>query len=420
MYRHIKTNEQVEIIEDNVNYYKLSNGSSIKKDIFFKYYVPIIKNEISTNNISSSENYINENHNFTDTNNNSHGIDPVDFLYSTNFNNITNDIKKIDTTRVTNDVPDLMRSNVKVNNLEGDSNFENNQFENNISLEERKKQLLMEYQRSHPEEFKDNKKFQEINDEENIPLLNEHKQMVENQKPKVNQNIDPETGLNEKETFLRNQSLFANQPDPYAEKVKDWKEKHKFDKYINNISDKNISTTSSENVDISKPVIKKEDMMMTILESFEKNFPIKIKIILDEFISEPIFIKMINKNLKGDIVEYYTDEIISKMLSDISSLKKTIYDTIYNIVYKDEIDKKNSKSKKNFKKVDENDENEVINENKVINKEEIKYDVEKMSLGTPTKSGKKRYFFFDENGEKKEFLLETAKKRKLKPYYDNI
>lgn len=83
-----------------------------------------------------------------------------------------------------------------------------------------------------------------------------------------------------------------------------------------------------------KPLIKetKIDPLQMMFKMFKSNYPVSIKIVIDEKIPNPTFISMVQENVEGDAVEYYAKLISDKFLSDPSKLKSEIYKQLKEVI----------------------------------------------------------------------------------------
>ena len=84
----------------------------------------------------------------------------------------------------------------------------------------------------------------------------------------------------------------------------------------------------------------KETNQESIFKMFKMSHDIVINLSFNTKIAKPDFIKMMLENLDGDIVEYYTQNILKDILSDTSKVKLDIYNQIKNEIDKPEKIKK--------------------------------------------------------------------------------
>jgi hypothetical protein len=132
-----------------------------------------------------------------------------------------------------------------------------------------------------------------------------------------------------------------------------------------------------------------------IFKSFKRNHDITINIEFKDKIGSPDFVKMMLENIEGDIIGYYKNLIMDNIMSKVSDVESEVeYQIIKEIYGEDEANK--------FK-----------TDKVTIKAVETKKGIHK--AGKQTKSGKQKFFYFDENGKEVELLPESAEKKKLKP-----
>ena len=83
-----------------------------------------------------------------------------------------------------------------------------------------------------------------------------------------------------------------------------------------------------------------EQESFKFFKSFKRIHPIKLSIDFDEKIAEPNFIKMMSMNFEGDIIKYYTKEIMNRVYNDPGFLENKIYDKLKNLIMGEEKVKK--------------------------------------------------------------------------------
>jgi len=124
-------------------------------------------------------------------------------------------------------------------------------------------------------------------------------------------------------------------------------ESNNFNQNINNNQNNN---NNNNRVNNNLQQMSSDDMLFM---KFKRNFPIKIMLKYDFKIAQPSIIKMLHSQIDinmykdSDIIHYYTNELIDKIVND----RKELYNIVYNTI-KDSVDSKvNKKKKKPVKKV---------------------------------------------------------------------
>lgn len=145
--------------------------------------------------------------------------------------------------------------------------------------------------------------------------------------------------------------------------------------------------TEEKKIETKQTQTEPVDFISQMFKSFKRNYKIKINIDIEDYISEPDFIKLMSNNLDADIIGLYTKEILGRILGDVVGLEEKIRSVIKKEVYGEE---KNpiEKYKKVRKEIDEE-----------INNEEL-FPADK------TKTKKQRFYFFD--GERVVKLIEKS------------
>lgn len=84
-----------------------------------------------------------------------------------------------------------------------------------------------------------------------------------------------------------------------------------------------------------KPPEPKVDPIQMMFKMFKSNYPVKLKLEIEENIPNPTFIGMVQENVEADAVEYYANLISEKILNDPSKLKIEIYEQLKTIINKE-------------------------------------------------------------------------------------
>lgn len=99
-----------------------------------------------------------------------------------------------------------------------------------------------------------------------------------------------------------------------------------------------------------------------MLKQMKRNNKIKLKFEIDETIPKPDFIKMMDENFDGGVLDYLVTDMVNKMLSDPMSLEKQIRESLEEIVYNKK--KKTTRTRKTTPKpkvkVNEKDNTKVV------------------------------------------------------------
>lgn len=165
------------------------------------------------------------------------------------------------------------------------------------------------------------------------------------------------------------------------------------------------------------------DPTISMFKTFKRNHDIEIKVVFNEKIGKPDFIRMMMENMEGDIVGYYKKLIID----DIKSKFNIIEDEIEKQI-KEEIFGKSEEQlvdiKKSIETIVELSKKIVDKSEEIIftDEEEIEFDniVQKLEepeliLGGTTPAGKQLYKYIDEKGKIRESLPRTAEKKGWTP-----
>jgi hypothetical protein len=96
-----------------------------------------------------------------------------------------------------------------------------------------------------------------------------------------------------------------------------------------------------------KPPEPKVDPIEMMFKMFKSNYPVKLKLEIEENIPNPTFIGMVQENVEADAVEYYANLISNKMLQNPSKLKTEIYNQLKAIINK-ELGIKEEKNNNNY------------------------------------------------------------------------
>jgi hypothetical protein len=91
--------------------------------------------------------------------------------------------------------------------------------------------------------------------------------------------------------------------------------------------------------------VSQEEETFRFFKGFKRIYPIKLSVDFDERIAEPNFLRMMVMNMEGDIIKYYTKEIMNRIYNDPGYLENKIYEKLRSIVFEEEQKKEESKPK---------------------------------------------------------------------------
>jgi hypothetical protein len=76
-----------------------------------------------------------------------------------------------------------------------------------------------------------------------------------------------------------------------------------------------------------------EEEAFRFFKGFKRVYPIKLSVDFDERIAEPDFIKLMVSNMEGDIIKFYTKEIMNRIYNDPGFLENKIYEKLRSVVF---------------------------------------------------------------------------------------
>jgi hypothetical protein len=382
-FKNINNGEVVSVLNQVDNFYILNSGKKMDINLFLQSFVPIEVEQPQTPTQTTHTQSINEN---------SH-INPDDFFAPKKL--VDGEALKNFNTNNMVDVPKNQQTTVK--NYESD---DIDSQEHNQLLEQRKQQLIQEYNSS------PNKQTQPIqsgygsqavdpNDDAAIDAL-----INQNVAPKPVKDVD-ENGLTKQQEFMRQQQLELTGVDPFKDKIEEYRTKNptqQRQQIQTNTQQTNTQTNQNNNQqfhnEVESDII--EDDVIKMYRKFKRNSNITISLKVKDKIGKPDFIKMMADGLDGDIIQFYTDEIMNIYLSDTDSIKKEVYNQIYKHVY-GELPEEVI--------IEEN----IIEEVRIEKEKEIKEGDEITLIpGKKTAAGKQKYKFINKKGNVVELLIKSA------------
>lgn len=345
-FEHVETKEIVRITNDMGNFFLLNNGAKIDKQLFFQKYVP--RNNKSTGNIPSvnAEDFLNTRPTITTKSNmqpitenqspvfsNDAPIDPNQFLNIPPSIKGVENLKQIDTSKML-DAPESQRLQVK--------NYIEDPNQQGGLTEQQKQEMIKNY--------KKNQATQNIGgtyiDENDPNAIDNVLQQV--QKPRPKQALN-ENGLTEHQEILRQQQIDLTGEDPFAEKIRIYREEQ-LQKKKKEDEEREIERVKQQIANSQQPIpispkkeeitpvsVPTETVSDSVFKKFKRSYEVTIKFEIKDKISKPDFIKVMSDGFEDDILQYYTDEIFKTFLNDVVNLKKKIYDQLQEEVYGKEV-----------------------------------------------------------------------------------
>jgi len=102
----------------------------------------------------------------------------------------------------------------------------------------------------------------------------------------------------------------------------------------------------------SRQELSPEEEAFMFFKKFKKVHPIKIEVFFDEMIAEPNYVRQTAMNFEGDVIKFYTQELMKKIYADPTILEQQIYDSLKMSIMGEEYVKKEKEDKlrENLKK----------------------------------------------------------------------
>lgn len=342
-YKHKDTNEIVKITEDKGNFYTLNNGNSIKKDLFIQKYqmintpepnpqveewlntppvVRIEKPKTAQQQQQYQQQYLNEG--ISTAKVSEVPVDPVDFLYSAAPIQNLEALNNVNLSQVRDPLPG-QGTTVIIRNPD-------DMVTQGMTLTvEQKRQMIEENNRKISQQNIAGK-FIDDGDDKSID------QFLQQGQVKPPEKRLSENGLTEEQEIIRLNQIQLTGEDPFKDKIAKYK-KEMGQKQLQSIVPKPYTQPQVQNTIPSyegynqNVHVVEEDPSNKIFKTFKRNYKINIKLNIQDNISKPEFIKIMADGLEGDIVEFYTNEIIKNYLSDVQKIHDDIYNQLYKEVY---------------------------------------------------------------------------------------
>jgi len=401
-FKNIHTNEIVRVMSEDDNFYILDSGQKIDKKLFVQSYV---SNESSPTPIVESNQ--NTNQQTQPIHNQGNEVNVDDFFAAKPVISGADNLQKLDTSKII-DLPQRgqgwIPDNVKDLNTQNPSSSALQQPQSgSLSIEQQKQILIDNYNAQHqgqPGQQIIGSKTIDVNDDAAIDQM-----MNQVSPPKPTRQLN-ENGLTEAQEIMRQQQIELSGTDPYKDKIMQYRAKQGFNPTP--VAEPKIIQQPTQ-ANIQQPIVNEDDEVIKIFRRFKRIQPINIKFGLKDKIGKPELIEMMADGLDGDIIQFYTDEIFKKFISEIDDIKENIYKQIYKKVYGVDkpieiIEEKKSTMGLELVEVKTNEELGIPSGTEII-----------LIPGGKTKGGKQKYKFIDNKGKLVELLMESAQKKQYKP-----
>jgi len=393
-FKNIATNETVKIISETENQYILDSGMKMDKKLFSQKYVS--NESIPTPIVEATQTATQPTPTIVDN-----GKVNVDDFFSKKptIDGVEN-ISKVDTSKLIDPPSKQPGWTPTVKNLDTDNptTIINQGNQPELSLEQQKQILINNYNNSHQGQQQGliGSQNVDINDDAAI------QQLIDQTKQPVKQVDIDENGLTKQQEYIRQQQIELTGVDPFKDKIIKYRAQFGLNptpatnpKPINQV----VPQTQVQ-INGQQMTVNEEDEVIKMFKKFKRNHTISIKFSQKDKIGKPEFIQMMAEGLDGDIIQFYTDELFKKFISDIDAIKDDIYNQIYKKVYG----------------VDKPVEIEELIEIKTNEELGITSGTEiELIPGDKTKAGKQKYKFINDKGKVVEMLVESATKKQYRP-----
>jgi len=320
-FKNINTGEIVSVLNQEDNFYVLNSGQRIDKTLFLSGYTPIetnTLNEIQSQNMTQPNNQVATQQVIQQP---SSSINPDDFFATKPSIQGADKIKNFNTQNMV-DVPKGQETTVTY--------IDDGETNETPALKQRKQELIKQYNTNVTTTEKNvNSGFGssniDINDDVAI------KKLMNQSKPNIPERQLNENGLTKQQEFLRQQQIELTGNDPMKDKIN----KFRSERGLNPtpiMNTDSINTIQQQQPQQSQQ-IQQEDEVIRMYRKFKRNTIINLTLKIKDKIGKPEFIQMMAEGLDGDIIQFYTDEIINKYLGNVASIREDIYNQIYKKVY---------------------------------------------------------------------------------------
>lgn len=303
----------ITIIEDKESFYKLSDGQMIKKDVFPKYYMPIMNESFTSNQ-------------------NNDVINPDSFFNTSHIVSVEK-IKSIDTSKL-DDIkqePSIVKNTTNQITSTRTFNNDNNDLvkpaPSNITIPNNTNTDVSQYKVYDNDDDAYNDFIQKSKNVQQPQIINQQK--IDNEKALYDINI-----------------LFEDEKMAYGldEAIK--RKETRLKKLNITPVDNNVQNNVQNN---QQHIIQKElDPSEIMFKTFKRNHDISINLTIKDKIGKPEFVRMMMENIEGDIIKYYKTLIMNNILNNIKyiedEVEKNLKYEIFGII--DDEPKQNKKPRK--------------------------------------------------------------------------
>lgn len=394
-------------------FYELSNGQMIKKDVFLKYYA------VQENILPVNESFNQKKPPMSDF------VDPNSFFTKSSLQLNDNDIQSLKNADPQKGaLPNEDRTEVIINT--------SNKTKDSVPIiNEKARQTLTEQQ-----PFINDSIIQQV-DESQMQIPNHTNTNVSQFKvfendddayedffnKKTSPQIIPQPKTDQTENVI--DQLFEDEKMVYGLEEATRRKNIRLKKTQTNSVEVTQSTTTEQKIIQSEMI----DPTAAMFKTFKRNHDIEIKVVFNEKIGNPDFIKMMMDNMDGDIVGYYKKLIIDNIKNNFNviedAIEKQIKEEIFGKSEEQLVDIKKSietimeLSKKIADKSSEltftDDVVGFDNTVEKLDKESINDDLSKLIPSKKSPSGKQMYKYITDKGIVKDSLPESASKKGWKP-----
>lgn len=307
----------ITIIEDKESFYRLSDGQMIKKDVFPKYYMPLITESFTPKQ-------------------NGDILDP-DSFFNTKHSIPVEKIKTVDTSRMRDTVEEGATVLKNTTNQVGSVNKQipTDTFVKPMSAN----QPIPNNTNTDVSQYKVYDNDEDAYDD--FVKKSQHPQPQPQSQPKVN---EPQQIISEIDRLFEDEKMSFGEEE--ALKRKETRLKR------SNIDPSGVVT----NTEVQQTVRHQEqsDPSEIMFKTFKRNYEISINLIIKDKIGKPEFVRMMMENIDGDIIKYYKKLIMNNIMNNIKYIEDEVEKNLRMEIFGDEDDIE----------ITENDIKEVIEETK--------------------------------------------------------
>jgi len=176
---------------------------------------------------------------------------------------------------------------------------------------DQKQHMIDEYTRAQKLKQQELNQYQQVNDDEASAkqLLGEQQPIVQHTKPPKNNPNYPEFNPNTKKD----------------------RDSSSTDYYNENLHNQPVATPPSDPTEDSYKFFK----------GFKKNHKITIELNFEEYIADPLFLKLMMDNFEADVIKFYTMEIFKNVINNPQKVEEDIYTQLEDIILNNKTTKEN-------------------------------------------------------------------------------